>query len=163
MAVETMFAWKLRVIIFVVIATSLFVSGHKVPRENNCKKALRKAASLSDYFFRKAIGVNQSYTLRSVLKIKKWYTSAQEMKYAAHQGIRKVSVSLQIMYYASLKKSRNFAAMWDIQNRTFKRLWHAQPRVLLFPFTTELPSISLLSKAAWKRPHGWENQQRADT
>ncbi|XP_020621807.1 uncharacterized protein LOC110059455 isoform X2 [Orbicella faveolata] len=40
-----MFAWRLRGIILVVLATSLFVSGHKVRRENGCKKALRKAAS----------------------------------------------------------------------------------------------------------------------
>ena len=45
MAVTTMLAWKVTCIILVVIATNRFVSGHKVPRENSCKKALRKAAN----------------------------------------------------------------------------------------------------------------------
>jgi len=38
------------------------------------------------------------------------------MKYAAHQGIRRVSVALQIIHYAYLKKTQNFAALRDIQN-----------------------------------------------
>jgi len=35
---------------------------------------------------------------------------------AAHQGIRRVSVALQITDYAYLKKTQNFAALRDIQN-----------------------------------------------
>lgn len=55
MAVElTMFAWKLRVIIFVVITTSLFVSGHKVPRENNCKPSFEKSCESFRLFFQKS-------------------------------------------------------------------------------------------------------------